>query len=89
MRSHYKTVIRKQDIGMRISALYRQQQLSIGILDAAGPDELKETLDWYMANMNCALHVVTLEDRLEEYGLAVHLLPFACDHRRADQCLCR
>ena len=46
MQSHYKTVIRKQDIGMRISALYRQQQLSIGILDAAGPDELKETLDW-------------------------------------------
>ena len=70
MQSHYKTVIRKQDIGMRISALYRQQQLSIGILDAAGPDELKETLDWYMANMNCALHVVTLEDRLEEDGLA-------------------
>ena len=68
MQSHYRTEIRKQDIGMRISALYRQQQLSIGIFDVSSVDELKETIDWYIQNMNCAIHVIMQEDRFEEYS---------------------
>lgn len=54
---------------MRISSLYRQQQLAIGILDMASMEELKQTLDWYMSNMNCCLHVVTLQSRIEEEPL--------------------
>ena len=69
MIAHYKTVQRRQDVGMRISALYRQQQLSIGILDVASAEVLCGTLDWYMANMNCALHVITLEDTFEQEEL--------------------
>ena len=68
MQSHYRTVIRKQDIGMRISALYRQQQLSIGILDVSSVEVLKETIDWYIQNMNCSIHVIMLEERYEEYS---------------------
>lgn len=68
MQSHYRTIIRKQDIGMRISALYRQQQLSIGILDVSSVEVLKETIDWYIQNMNCSIHVIMLEERYEEYS---------------------
>ena len=69
MRQHYKTIQRRQDVGMRISALYRQQQLSIGILDLSTPEVLRSSLEWYMENMNCTLHVITLEDSFEEGGL--------------------
>lgn len=66
MLSHYRIVHRKQDVGMRISSLYRQQQLAIGILDMGTMDELKATIDWYIANMNCCLHVVTTNERFED-----------------------
>lgn len=55
---------------MRISALYRQQQLSIGILDVSTVETLKACIDWYVANMNCTLHVITLEDTFENNDLA-------------------
>ena len=54
---------------MRISSLYRQQQLSIGILDVSSVEVLKEAVDWYVANMNCTLHVITLEETFEKEGL--------------------
>ena len=56
----------RQDVGYRISALYRQQQLAIGILDLASADELRETLRWYTESMNMPLYVITLQSRLDE-----------------------
>lgn len=55
---------------MRISSLYRQQQLAIGIIDTADIDTLKSTLEWYLANMNCCLHVIMLEEKCENNALA-------------------
>ena len=69
MTAHYKTIQRRQDVGMRISALYRQQQLSIGILDVSGADTLKACIDWFIENMNCLVHVITLEDTFENEDL--------------------
>ncbi len=69
MLSHYKIVQRKQDVGMRISSLYRQQQLAIGILDVGDAETLKSCLDWYLGNMNCCLHAVTLQERFDSENL--------------------
>ncbi|NLZ67646.1 MAG: hypothetical protein GX903_01410 [Spirochaetales bacterium] len=69
MSSHYKIIRRRQDVGMRISALYRQQQLSIGILDMGTSEELINTIDWYLANMNCLLHVMTTDEMFEKSEL--------------------
>lgn len=69
MIAHYKTVQRRQDVGMRISSLYRQQQLSIGILDVSTVQILKTTLDWFIGNMNCTLHVITLEETFDKEDL--------------------
>ncbi len=63
---NYKIIYRKQDLGLRLSSLYRQRQLAIGILDFGSKEELVSTLRWYMANMNSSLHVLTTEYRMEE-----------------------
>lgn len=55
---------------MRISSLYRQQQLAIGILDTSDAATLKSTLDWFLANMNCCLHVITVQERYDEEEFA-------------------
>ncbi len=54
---------------MRISSLYREQQLSIGILDMGSPEELKASIAWYLENMNFLLHVMTTEKVVEENEL--------------------
>ena len=56
----------RQDVGYRISALYRQQQLAIGVLDLGSADELRSTLRWYSGNMNVPLYAVTLQSRIDE-----------------------
>ena len=65
---------------MRISSLYRQQQLSIGIIDVASIDTLRQTLDWFIGNMNCTLHVMTLEDTFEQGDLGAQYpdVTFVC-----------
>jgi len=63
---NYKIIYRKQDLGLRLSSLYRQRQLAIGILDFGSEKELEETLRWYSENMNQNLHVLTTEYRMEE-----------------------
>ena len=80
MSVHYKTIQRRQDVGMRISSLYRQQQLSIGIIDVASIDTLRQTLDWFIGNMNCTLHVMTLEDTFEQGDLGTQYpdVTFVC-----------
>ena len=55
-----------QDVGFRISALYRQQQMAIGILDLSTKEDLVETLRWYTENMNMPLYVITLQSRIDE-----------------------
>lgn len=67
--SSYRMVFRKQDLGFRISSLYKQKQFAVGILDFGTKDELEQTIDWYMENMNLSLHVLTTEYRMEEYGI--------------------
>ncbi len=62
-------VFRKEDLGFRISSLYKQKQFAVGILDFGTGEELESTLEWYMANMNLSLHVLTTEYRMEEYGI--------------------
>lgn len=56
-----------QDVGYRISALYRQPQMAIGILDLSTKEDLIETLRWYTENMNMPLYVITLQSRMDEY----------------------
>lgn len=67
--SRYKILRRRQDVGMRISSLYREQQLAIGILDMGSHEELLSTIDWYLQNMNLLLHVVTTEKVADELEL--------------------
>lgn len=67
--SRYKILRRRQDVGMRISSLYREQQLAIGILDMGSNEELLSTIDWYLQNMNLLLHVVTTEKVADELEL--------------------
>ena len=62
-------VFRKQDLGFRISSLYKQKQFAVGILDFGTREDLENTLGWYMENMNLSLHVLTTEYRMEEYGI--------------------
>lgn len=64
--STYRIVYRKQDLGLRLSSLYRQQQLSIGILDLGSREELVEAIEWYLENMNNSIHVMTTEDAIEK-----------------------
>ncbi len=64
--SEYKIIHRHQDLGLRISSLYRQQQLAIGILDLSTYDELASTLEWYTANMSASIYVMTLQSRMED-----------------------
>jgi hypothetical protein len=80
MGNQYKLVRRRQDVGMRISSLYRQQQLSIGILDMGTVEELTNTLDWFLANMNCLLHVMTREEVFDkaELGARYPDVSFIC-----------
>ncbi len=67
--SHYKILRRRQDVGMRISSLYREQQLAIGILDMGTHEELLSSIDWYLKNMNQLIHVVTTEKVADELEL--------------------
>ncbi|MDY5930865.1 MAG: hypothetical protein SPJ34_02420 [Candidatus Ornithospirochaeta sp.] len=65
--SNYRIIHRHQDLGLRISSLYRQQQLAVGILDLGSEEDLVSSLDWYMGNMNIALHVMTTQSRIDEF----------------------
>ena len=67
--SSYRMVFRKQDLGFRISSLYKQKQFAVGILDFGTKEELERTIEWYLTNMNLSLHVLTTEFKLEEYGI--------------------
>ena len=65
----YKVIHRKQDLEMKISSLYRQEQLAVGILDLSSPEMLKGTLDWFLSSFNFCLHVITTQERAEEFDL--------------------
>ena len=67
--SSYRMVFRKQDLGFRISSLYKQKQFAVGILDFGGREELEKCITWYLQNMNLSLHVLTTEYRMEEYAI--------------------
>ena len=68
--SDYKVVHRKQDLEMKISSLYHQAQLAIGLIDTSTKDDLISSLNWYRDNMNFCLHLITTQDRAEEMDLA-------------------
>lgn len=68
---NYRIIYRKQDLGLRISSLYQQQQLAVGILDSTNADDLMATIEWYLENMSTVVYVITTEHRLEECNLAV------------------
>jgi hypothetical protein len=65
MMTNYRIYRRIQDLGTRINQLHSTEQLAIGILDTGSREQLQETLDWYTREMNCCLHVVTQEDRID------------------------
>lgn len=67
---NYRIIYRKQDLGLRVSSLYQQQQLAVGILDSATKDELSSCIEWYVENMNTVVYVLTTEYRMEESNLA-------------------
>ena len=64
--SSYRVMHQRQDVGIRISSLYRQQQLAVGLLDLSTKEDLVESIKWYTANMSNALYVITLQSRMEE-----------------------
>ena len=68
---NYRIIYRKQDLGLRVSSLYQQQQLAVGILDSASKEELSSSIEWYLQNMNTVVYVLTTEYRLEETNLAL------------------
>ncbi len=51
---------------MRLSALYRQQQIAIGLMDLGTKEELFSSIEWYLENVNAPLYVITTEYRLSE-----------------------
>ena len=55
---------------MKISSLYHQAQLAIGLIDTSTKDDLISSLNWYRDNMNFCLHLITTQDRAEEMDLA-------------------
>ena len=54
---------------MKISSLYRQQQLAIVLIDMAQEEDMIASLDWYTQNMNLALHMITTDERAEKLDL--------------------
>ena len=64
--SEYKVIHRRQDLGLRISSLYRQEQLAIGILDLSTRKDLESTLKWYTENMSAHIYVMTTSERMED-----------------------
>ncbi len=68
--SDYKVIHRKQDLEMKISSLYHQEQLAIGLIDTSGKEDLISSLDWYRDNMNFCLHLITTQERAEEMDIA-------------------
>ena len=68
--SDYKVIHRKQDLEMKISSLYHQAQLAIGLIDCSSKDDLISSLDWFTANMNFCLHLITTQEREEEMNLS-------------------
>lgn len=64
--SSYRIVYRKQDLGLRVSSLYHQPQLAIGILDLGSKKELEASISWYLENMNIPIYVLTTEFRVED-----------------------
>ncbi len=67
--SSYRIIYRKQDLGRRINSLYRQDQLSIGLLDIGTKEDLISQLEWYTKNLNLSVNVLLTEARLEEEPL--------------------
>ena len=67
--SSYRIVFSKQDLGYRISTLYRQKQFSIGIMDFGTKEDLIHSLDWYLENMNLSVHVLTTEFKMDQYDI--------------------
>ncbi len=65
---NYRIVFSRQDLGYRISSLYKEKQFAVGILDFGTKEELEKTLSWYMENMNLSLHVLTSEYKMNEYN---------------------
>ncbi len=56
--NNYKIFHRKQDVGKKIEQLHRSEQLAIGIIDVGSLEQLENTIQWYVENMNFCLHVV-------------------------------
>ena len=63
--SEYKVLHRMQDLGLRISSLYRQEQLAIGIIDISTREALMSTLGWYTENMS-NIYVMTTQSRMDD-----------------------
>ncbi len=55
---------------MKISSLHHQDQLAIGLIDTSDETDLLSSLDWFCANMNFSLHLITTEERALEMDLA-------------------
>lgn len=63
MTRKYSITSRKQDIGRLINQLHREEFLAVGIMDTGTPEDLVDTLDWFVGNFNYCIHVVSQNDR--------------------------
>ncbi|AEC02142.1 hypothetical protein [Parasphaerochaeta coccoides] len=61
MEVTYTVHPRQRDIGRRIHQLHQKEHLAVGILDVGTEQELETCIDWYVANLNSCLHVITVD----------------------------
>lgn len=61
MDASYKVYPRQRDVGRRIHQLHQKELLAIGILDIGTAQELADCIDWYVANLNSCIHVITVD----------------------------
>lgn len=66
---NYNVLSCKQDIGLRVTRLHKEELLAVGIMDTGTKEELEETIKWYSENFNHGLHVITYAERLAQNPL--------------------
>lgn len=70
MHNPYRIIQKRQDFGLSLSNIGAPDQLSIVLLDSADGDLLDKTIEWYLENLNFNIHVITIEERIEENNLS-------------------
>ncbi len=66
---NYSVFSAKQDMGLKLSHMHKEELLAVGIMDTGTKEELEETVRWYSENFNHGLHVITYSERLSQNSI--------------------